>query len=495
MARTSLFAGLQRAAALAAWQRRPGAPPLDDMAPPRIGRRTLVAGSAALALARPQRALASSDARVVIIGGGLAGLVVLDRLVAAGVARVTLHEANTRLGGRMLSGRDLFGAGSLVELGGSFINSEHADMLALAARFGLPLADGEAGPAAALETTYFVEGARRSVTDIAAAAMDFVAQLERIKALPEARQDAMSAAEVMDEARLSGWLRKLLDLGLTQEMGLEPDRMSGLYITDTFATGPEMIRKGLFSSDQRYQVAGGNDRVPAALAGLHAGRIRTGQRLEALRPAGRGYRALFAGGGAVEADVLVLALPLTTLRQVEVGLPLPALARRAIQETSYGTNAKLFAGATARPWRGAGQSGECLNDGGYQTIWEDHARPGTGPGAMTIFAGGRAGVAFRAGRPADRARAAMASVEPALAGAGAGFNGQANRMHWPSNPYVAGSYTCYAPGQITEFADALAPRDGLYFAGEHMSAEHSGYMNGAAESGRLTAEAIQRALA
>ncbi|MBB3897453.1 flavin monoamine oxidase family protein [Roseococcus suduntuyensis] len=495
MARTPLFGHLQRALALAAWARRPGAPSAEALLHHRLPRRALLGGGAALAIARPQPGLARSDRRVAIIGGGLAGLVVLDRLVTAGLSRVTLHEANTRLGGRIHSGPDLLGAGTVVELGGSFINSEHEDMLAMARRLGLALEDGEEGPAADLETTYFVQGARRGVAEIVAEAGGFMPALERLKSLPEAEQDAMSAAAMMDRAGITGWLRRLLDIGLTQEMGLEPELMSGLYFSHSFTPGPEMLRRGLFASDQRYQVAGGNDRVPAALARLHAGRIETGRRLVALRPAGQGYRAVFAGGGAVEAEMMVLALPLTMLRQVEITLDLPPLARRAIAETRYGTNAKLFAGTNARPWRAAGQSGECLNDLGYQTIWEDHARPGTGAGAMTIFAGGQAGLGFRTGRPEARARAAMASVDPALAGAGAGFNGRANRMHWPSNPYAGGSYTCFAPGQMTEFAEALAPRAGLYFAGEHMSEDHSGYMNGAAESGRLVAEAIQAALA
>lgn len=500
MARTSLFAGLQRAAALATMTRQSGAPGLDelqDMArTPNvrqgIGRRGLLAAGAGLTLARPHRALAASDPRIAIIGAGLAGLVVADRLVAAGLRRVTLHEANTRIGGRILSGRDLLGAGTTVELGGSFINSEHADMLALARRFDLPLEDGEATP---LDTTYFVHGARRTIAEIAAASTDLVAHLERMRALPAEQQDTLSAAAVLDAAGVTGWLRTLLDLGLTQEMGLEPGRMSALYLIDSFAGGQDMNAVGLFGSDQRYQVTGGNDRVPTALAAGLAARIRTGQRLEAVRPAGRAYRAIFAGGGAVEADILVLALPLTTLRQVDMAVPLPPITRRAIAQTTYGTNAKLFAGVSARPWRAARQSGECLNDLGYQTAWEDHARAGTGAGALTIFAGGEAGVGFGRGRPAERARAATASLEPALPGVAAAFNGRSSRMNWPANPYVGGSYTCFAPGQITAFAEAYAPAGGIHFAGEHTSEAHSGYMNGAAESGRLVAEAIQQALA
>jgi len=407
VSRTPLFAALARAAALARFAQRPGAPCLDeltDRAFP-LPRRHVLAAGASLAIARPRRALASTDARVAVIGCGIAGLVVADRLVAAGLRRVTLHEANNRVGGRILSGRGVVGEGSLVELGGSFINSEHADMLALARRFALPLEDGAAS---ALETTFFAEGAARSLEEIAAASQRLLAHLERVKA----RQDALSAAAVLDAAGLTGWMRKLLDLGLTQEMGLEPDRMSALYLIGSF-TGRQMGRNGLFGSDQRYQVAGGNDRVTAALAAGLAEPIGTGQRLVAVRPDGRAYRAIFAGGREVVADILVLALPLTVLRGVELGVPLPRLTRRAIAQTSYGTNAKLFAAVSARPWRARGHSGECLNDLGYQTVWEDHARPGAEAGALTLSVGGQLGLDFRRGPSTERARG-----HP-LAGAGA----------------------------------------------------------------------------
>jgi hypothetical protein len=94
----------------------------------------------------------------------------------------------------------------------------------------------------------------------------------------------------------------------------------------------------------------------------------------------------------------------------------------------YGTNARLFAGLSARPSHAAGRSGECLNDLGSQTVWEDHGRPGTGAGAMTIFAGGRTGVEFARGRAADRARAAATAINAALPGVQAAFNGRGTRM-------------------------------------------------------------------
>jgi monoamine oxidase len=480
MARTPLFAALQAAFAAAA--------------PPALPRRALLGGLAAAPLAaRAQPRGAPRDARIAILGGGLAGLVALHRLVEAGATRVTLHEGNTRLGGRVFSGRDLLGPGTVCELGGSFINTEHEDMLALAREFALALEDGAAGEEAALRARYWVGGAPRSLEEIAAAAAPMLPRLAAMREAPEPEQRALDrepAAALLDRLGASGWLRALLDIGLTQEMGLEPGRMSGMYLVEAFAPDPRQPRRGLFSSDQRFQLAGGNDTLPAALARRHAARIETGQRVAAVRRRGSGYAIAFAGGREALADVVVCALPVPVLRQVVLDIGAPPLTRRAIRELAFGTNAKLFAGLAARPWRAQGLSGELLHDLGSQTAWEDHGGAGTGPGGVTIFAGGPTGAGFAQGPHGERAAAALRALEPALPGAAAAFNGRTSRMAWPQNPFAGGSYSCFGPGQWFGLAGAFAPVGRFVFAGEHTSEAHSGYMNGAAESGRLAAEAV-----
>ncbi len=512
MARTRLFAELRLAMRVAAIARGRAAAPIDELADPafmnraraHVSRRGLLGGAfgTGFLAALPLNALARSAARIAVVGGGIAGLVAAHRLVQGGARGVTVYEANKRIGGRMLTGRDVPGEGSLVERGGSFINSDHDDMLALCREFGLALEDGKAGNEGALAASYFIDDAHRSLAEIAGAAGDLVRRLDELRQETgdeaEARHDQMTAATLLDQAGVAGWLRKLLDIGMTQEMGLEPDRMTALYLIEAFAPDPANPKLGLFSSDQRFQIAGGNDRLPAAIAAKLGTRIRMGNRLEAVRHRGQAYALTFNRAGVareIVADIVILALPLTVLRHVRLDLGLSPLTKRAIRETSYGTNAKLFAGVSARPWRTQGRSGECINDLGFQTVWEDHPRSGNGAGSLTIFAGGRTGVDFARGAPAERARQFTSALAGAFPGAAATFTGQASRMHWPSNPYVHGSYSCFAPRQMTEFDAAFEPVDRMIFAGEHVSEHYSGYMNGGAESGRLAAEAVTKLLA
>jgi monoamine oxidase len=86
-------------------------------------------------------------------------------------------------------------------------------------------------------------------------------------------------------------------------------------------------------------------------------------------------------------------------------------------------------------------------------------------------------------------------VYPGVLGAATRMKGQylAHLEHWPSNPFMKGSYTCYRPGQFTTMAGLEAvPAENLLFAGEHTNSfyEWQGFMEGAALSGIAAAQSI-----
>ncbi|MGR8953622.1 MAG: flavin monoamine oxidase family protein, partial [Gammaproteobacteria bacterium] len=78
----------------------------------------------------------SPDRRVAIIGAGIAGLNAAYQLKKAGVD-AAVYEAQSRVGGRMRSAR--LNNGLVVDLGAELINTDHADMLALAKEFDVGL--------------------------------------------------------------------------------------------------------------------------------------------------------------------------------------------------------------------------------------------------------------------------------------------------------------------------------------------------------------------
>jgi monoamine oxidase len=99
----------------------------------------------------------SSTKRVDIVGAGLAGLHAAYRLRQAGV-RAQIYEASTRVGGRILTARDLYARGQVAELGGEFIDSNHIWCRSLAQEFRVPLDDLFAKkPPEVLRYTFFFQ--------------------------------------------------------------------------------------------------------------------------------------------------------------------------------------------------------------------------------------------------------------------------------------------------------------------------------------------------
>jgi monoamine oxidase len=447
-------------------------------------------------------ALSLAGPRVVVVGGGLAGLTSAWYLRRAGIA-APVYEASDRIGGRTYTARDLFAPGTTTELGGEFVNSSHADLLDLMVELGIDAVDRRTRVVG--RETYFFDG--RHITEIelieafrplaARIAADYDAMDEVVDFENEGgggRLDRLSLADYLDEIGAEGWMRDLLDVAYTAEYGLDAGDQSSLNFI--FVVGTDLAEGFhlLGDSDERYRIEGGNDTVARALAAGIDGDVHPAHALEAIRLRGAGYRLTFAtGSGArdVDADAVVLAIPFTTLRRVDIDVPLPDWKRNAIDALGYGTNAKLFAGINGRPWRQAGYSAQAYTDGAVQLMWEPTETQYTEAVGLTIYSGGAAGLAAGAGTPEERVREVMPEVDRVFPGSAALFNGTTARFHWPTHPWTLGSYSAYRPGQWTTIAGAeIKPVGRVFFAGEHTSYDHQGFMNGAAETGRRAAESV-----
>jgi monoamine oxidase len=444
----------------------------------------------------------------VIVGAGIAGLTAGYRLQQAGVP-VRILEAQNRTGGRMLSLRNFFPDGQVVELGGELIDTGHARIRALAEELGIALDDLSQEEAGLALETFFVHGSRRSEAEIVEAFRPIAARIEADLATiggdasvtyrePSGAEalDALSISEWLDRAGVSGWMRTLLEVGYTTEYGVPADRSSALNFLLMIDPAPEPFRI-YGDSDERFHVRGGNDLIVGALARILEGSIETGSVLEAVsRGADGRYRLDVRQGAAsraIAADEVILGLPFTLLRAVRLDLDLPAVKRKAIAELGYGTNAKLMVGFDERVWRTVHRTnGSVISDLPFQTTWETSRHQAGRSGVLTNFTGGAAGIAVGAGtarEQADRVARELDAVFPGVAAARAGA--KEVRFHWPSHPWTKGSYASYLVGQWTAIAGAEGESvDGLHFAGEHCSLEAQGFMEGGCETGEAAARAV-----
>ncbi len=445
--------------------------------------------------------------RVAVVGAGLAGLSAAH-LLALGGCEVTVYEASQRSGGRIWTAPGATDPQAVWELGGEFIDSDHDDMHALADLLGVQMLDTHPPQEDRFTTAYRFGRQRYDDTQIAAAfaevAPRIAADAAAISARPgyhaptpaDRRFDHLSIAEYLHGLRLDRWLHQLIEVAYVTVYGGDADQQSALNLLTLIGTDADGSFQVFGSSDERHKLRAGSQRLTDGLAAGLPRPVLLGHHLVRLRRGANDWTLSLEGREDARADAVVLALPFTLLRQVDLGDLLPPTKRLAVDSLGYGSNAKLMLRTQRRVWRDQGHDGGCYTDTDLQTSWDCSRLRGGDDGLFTVFLGGQPGLALGQGDEATQARRYAALADDVFPGLAAAFTGEARRVWWPGEPFALGSYTCYRPGQWTAFGGVEAEPlpGGLYFAGEHCATASQGYMNGAAETGRQAALALLQAL-
>jgi monoamine oxidase len=440
-------------------------------------------------------------ARIAIVGAGLAGLSAGYHLRRKGVL-ADIFEGDKRAGGRVKSARIFDGGNLNTEIGAEFIDSAHNDLFWLVRALGLQdkIMDTEADTFGIRDAIFF-ENRHRSVREVVAELRDAYPRIRadrrRLGGRHAAALDGISLADYVESLPMSNWVKKMLHAAYLGENGLETSEQSAANLLSVLE-----IRDSRFlpfgDSDERFKIAGGNEQIPQGLAKILAPQIRYEHRLTALRENADGSLTLvFSENGTTREqtfDAVVMTLPFSVLRQVELQMELPPLKRRAIQELGYGTNSKFILETSQRTWRQAGYRGFLFNEqipNGWDSaqLQQDNA----GVGAFTCYFGGERGKNATKGTENEQLANVMPALDQAFPNTKASLTGKMELANWPSSPFVRGSYSCFRPGQTELFGGVAAqPVRGLHFAGEHCSTDFWGFMNGAAETGRKAAERVLR---
>lgn len=441
------------------------------------------------------------EAKVAVVGAGLAGTHCALRLRQAGLD-VALFEASDRVGGRTFSSSTALSGGQMIELGGELINSDHTVMRRLAQEFGLMLDDRHVLTAGLHPERIVIGGSVVGEDSLVEAWRPIARRMRRdVRRMSEESLDQMSIAQWLDSCdELDPTLRALIDIGYTAEFGMEIESQTFLnlrYLID-YSRGRHFRLLG--SSDERFHTHAGNDSVAGAMAQALDRPVQTGHWLRRVEERGTGYRLTFECDGRVvehDADLVVLAIPQTTLKEVELALTdFPDDKRRSIDEVAYGRNSKLMSLYTSRYWADAHHSaGTLYTDNGLGSGWDTSVGQGGTHGVWTNYVGGPLSDAIGSGTAQEQWEGRLLPLlEQAMPGAQAAYAGESVRFHWPGTPTARGSWLVYGPGQMTQFWGCEGrPVGGVFFCGEHTSLEYQGYMEGGAETGlRAAVEVIDR---
>ena len=445
--------------------------------------------------------------RIAIVGGGMAGLAALHTFKKAGFD-ATIYEASGRTNGRILTVQKAMGERTWTEFGGEWIDSNHKDMWDLAKEFQLELMDTEQNSEKALtQTAFFFEGKHRSLAEVITAFQGFSNQIKAdAERMPKdlsfktrdpfaQKLDQISISEYLESIGASGWIKNLLEVSYESEYGLSPQvqpAISFVILINPNTDGGQLDLYG--SSDERYKIRGGNQSLLDALANKYTAHIELHRSLESISHKTTHYDLTFSGlKNVVKADFVILTVPFTKLRQVDIRLQMPQVKWDCINKLNYGTHTKMMLGMTTHHWRTQGFQGLCYSDTGVTNGW-DNAQLQTADNeaaGLSILLGGEAGLSAGRGSVAEQKDFYLQQWEKVYGGTRANFNGKTARMPWAAHPFSLGSYACYTLGQYTTISQAeILPVGNVYFAGEHCGGEFVGFMNGAAKTGREAAEVI-----
>lgn len=452
----------------------------------------------------------ASQPKIAIIGAGIAGLNCAYQLKKSGYS-ATIYEAANRTGGRMFTKSDIVAPGLYTELGGEFIDSEHKDMLQLCKEFGLPLLDTRTREELKYERdSFYIDGRFYSEAEVINAFQPYAAQIAAdIRSLPVTmtfenhdattlRFDTMSITGYLNLIGMTGFIRKGIEIAYVTEYGLEADVQSSINFLYLFSPKTSQGFEIFGSSDERYKIEGGNQTLTNKLYEQVKDKVLMEQQLVRIKETSSGYDLTFKTGNTtatVNADIIVSTIPFSVLRDVEIKVALPEWKRNAINKLGYGNNSKLFLGFNSKVWRNYNYSGYVFTDKAIQTGWDNSFGQSGNIGGFTVYGGGNGGLALGTGTADSQATKFIDQLDKMWAGCKNQYNGRAKRMHWPEYPYTKGSYACYTVGQYTSIRGAeIKPVGNFYFAGEHCSSYYQGFMNGAAETGRMAAQNILQAV-
>jgi monoamine oxidase len=489
-----------------------------------VGAAVAVTGPAALA--RPARAAGS--ARVVIVGGGIAGLTAALTLQDKGVYS-EIYESSGRLGGRMHSdwtefGHGFWAQGQQAELCGELIDTNHKTILQLAQRFGLATVDLLGAQPNGTEDTYWIFGAGypkdQADKDFQPVHQTLQDQIQQTS-YPTLYNNYTPAGQFFDRMTVYDWIEnyvpgghksqfgELLDNAYNEEYGAETTGQAALNLMYLLGFNAKPGNFSIYGkSDERYHIVGGNTLLPLAIAkALPPDSIHMSNRLTSIKTNAAGTITLTFDTGTgsskvVTADEVILCMSFSVLRTLDYRKAgFDTLKQTAITQLGSGINAKLNLQFNSRIWNKDGSTGSIYTDLAFQSGWDvTRGQPGA-TGIFVEYPG--ANVAKSMGQPnpyttnatnpqvTTFAQQLLAQMEPIFRGITAQWNGKAMLSTPFTDPNFLCSYSYWKPGQYTGFSGYEKVRQGkIHFAGEHCSQDFQGFMEGGASEGVRAASEV-----
>jgi monoamine oxidase len=262
-----------------------------------------------------------------------------------------------------------------------------------------------------------------------------------------------------------------------------------------------LLFRGAFSKRQRaaaptdslgFTARHGVQRIPEAMATALAGDVELGCEAAAVSVEPERAVVTLRDGRRWSARHVVAALPPTVLRRIAIEPGLPAAQAAAVATLPSQPLTQVYFAPRSRFWEGDGYAPSLFTDtrAGMLAAARNRDDPAEVTSLTAWITGNDAAELDRL-PSTDAGRAVLATIE-ALRPAAKGQLELIGLHSWGADPYAAGAWAYFRPGEVTRFAAVLGESHGrLHFCGEHLAQENRG-MEGAMESGEHAVAAVLR---
>jgi monoamine oxidase len=501
-----------------------------------ISRRQFVTTTAALAVAASMRntayASGAGEPDVIVIGAGLSGLATAMELEANGL-KVLLLEGRQRIGGRIYT---LFDVPGHPEVGFNSLANAYGRTIDMAARVGVEIVNlapkllaNRAGQ------ELFLDGKHIPLKDWATHPRNpFPADMKQLP--PWGWADAMFKRH-MPFKDLENWYdpqhaqhdisvhqfltshgasEAMIRLGYDTNIAYGTTSHDVSLLMQAFTDHWQAVNRGAIMGFSRTGAANaqgvatpaappaasmdgvligmikdGNERLTQAMAQRLKGDLLQGKRVVAIDTSATGGTVRCADGSSYRAKAVVCTMPFSTLRHVAIDPLPPAQQLGAITKLGYIPITQFHLVAKQPFWEQDGLSPSMWTDGPLGLVLAQRFFGKENEvTSLTVWCRGNNGLfidrfgieggkqlildEFARLRPASKGKLSVAAVHS-----------------WTADPFSAGDWAIYEPGQVSAFQNVVAqPHERLYFAGEHTAVGSRGVEAALESAERATLEVL-----
>lgn len=441
---------------------------------------------------------------VVVLGGGLSGLSAAWELQKAGKSVVVL-EAQDHVGGRVRTDHDGWDNGQYFEMGAVRIPDVHNYTLEYVEALGLDLAEFSSG-----EPLYYLKGNRFIYQDGDAWPLPNGTPEEQANgpdmwgtyvaghfdAFGNPRDGTFPQPDTIASYDNMSWTQFLASVGATEDW-------LALY---TAGEGSEVSKIGAIAWmaaevadqdwDATFHVVGGNDLIPKGVASQLGDAVKLGRVITKIEHTDTGVLITVDNNGTPEVysgDHCVCALPYTILRNIPVSPAFSEQKTKCINELFMMNSSRGFYQTRSRFWQEEDIGGVKIakTDTKAERLWDISNVQEGATGMVMAYTQNENANALQAVAEGDRKAYLDAEIKkffPQIEDETLHFKS----WSWGDDPWVKGAWCDILPGQAWMLAVVGAAEGRIHFAGEHTSI-WAGWMQGAIESGKRTAQEILNA--